>query len=933
MYLLVSACLRPTAAMVASTAQSHILPGPLIDYTCYSGYVYAGRSIERTNIHQPLFWIYSLCSYVTGDPMTIYRSACSGTLLSGLLIFVLLLLKIEADDKNVTLQLLCASFLFLVHTSTPRRPQLVTAQGHVVDAEGSSSLLGRFFMFWCLSALEIAGKSDDLDTMPALKYTSQSANQPVIAVPSAEPYIRNRIFTERFHLFATQWLIVFLRAFFTLGPSYCLKHLLECLEGSGTATTQAWIWFLGMGTSAVAETVASDYIAWFQNAEIAIPVKSQLISSTFQKLLRKKDAKGQKDSSKSPNIISIVSRDCQQLSFYAAIAYLIPSRVFKFVIAVGFLHRLLGWKSTAAAIVATLFCFFVHHSTIQRSIVARQTARLSHDRTSVMLKEALSSLRDIKFSASEKQWEARIDSLREAELRDASSHRTAATLRGIWDTTAPFVVITAALSTYIYTGRQITPSIVFPMIGYLKVLQDALSFIPTTIKDYFYSFEIASRLDGYLASTEQTVLIEANDSGCVIFEDATISWPSEHARAGEKSGPGFSLKNVTLAFPPGELSIISGKTGSGKSLLLAGILGEVDLLAGRIQASGEVVAYAAQVPWLLSATIEENILFGSPMNRKRYDMVLTACALVLDIRALPDGDQTKIGLRGVKLSGGQRTRLSFARALYSSAPTMVLDDIFSSLDTHVAKDIFGALTGELCAGRTRILVTHHVSLCLPSARYHVHIDNNSVSHAGEPDANAATATEPSETPAETAVPANAKTKAEGENTKRSSPPENKPPTGWKLYKAYFGAAGGLWFTILYVFWIITGHALDALVSNVLGRIQSRHASPDPTTVVMTENDLSYHVSLYLCTVILLIVVTTLSKLHSDAAALRAARSMYRSMVSRVLRMPLLWLDSTPLGATLKVFTADAAVVDDSPLASIATVANGALNVLTVIGIG
>ncbi|KAJ6782640.1 hypothetical protein PWT90_00193 [Aphanocladium album] len=305
----------------------------------------------------------------------------------------------------------------------------------LVDAEGSSSLLGRFSMCWCLTALEIAGKSDDLDTMPALNYNSQSASQLIIAAPSSAPYVWNHVFTERFPLFVKQWIIVFLRAVFTLGPSYCLQRLLKCIEGPGSVTTEAWMWFIGMGMSAAAETVATNYIAWFQMSEIAIPVKSQLITSIFRKLLRKKDDKSPVSESKStprpPNVINIVSRDSQALSFYAAIAYIIPSRLFKFLVAASFLYRLLGWKSTVAAVFATLFCFSVHNSTIKRSIAARTKARSSHDRTTAVLKEALSSLRDIKFSASETQWEASIDGLRETELRDLSAIRTATALRGI----------------------------------------------------------------------------------------------------------------------------------------------------------------------------------------------------------------------------------------------------------------------------------------------------------------------------------------------------------------------------------------------------------------------------------------------------------------------------------------------------------------------
>jgi ABC-type multidrug transport system fused ATPase/permease subunit len=125
--------------------------------------------------------------------------------------------------------------------------------------------------------------------------------------------------------------------------------------------------------------------------------------------------------------------------------------------------------------------------------------------------------------------------------------------------------------------------------------------------------------------------------------------------------------------------------------LLAAIIGEVDILDGRIDApsmaGGHPIAFVSQKPWLQNATVKVNILFGNVFDKERYEKVLTACALQSDLEALAKGDETQIGLRGVKLSGGQRARVSFGRALYSNAQLLVLDDIFSALDSHVSKEI------------------------------------------------------------------------------------------------------------------------------------------------------------------------------------------------------------------------------------------------------
>jgi ABC-type transport system involved in cytochrome bd biosynthesis fused ATPase/permease subunit len=196
-------------------------------------------------------------------------------------------------------------------------------------------------------------------------------------------------------------------------------------------------------------------------------------------------------------------------------------------------------------------------------------------------------------------------------------------------------------------------------------------------------------MDEFLRRPEQKQILSPSPSGSVSFQDASFTWLFDKANSEasqEKqlaSSHCFSLYDVNLDFPTSELSVISRKTGSGKILLLAAIIGEVDLLGGRINAlsiaKGHSVAFVSQTPWLQNATFKDNILFSSPFNKERYEKVLSACTLLPDLAILPNGDETRIGLRGVKLSGGQRTRLALARALYSNAQLLVLDDIVGSL--------------------------------------------------------------------------------------------------------------------------------------------------------------------------------------------------------------------------------------------------------------
>ncbi|KAM3545695.1 hypothetical protein ARSEF1564_001337, partial [Beauveria bassiana] len=219
------------------------------------------------------------------------------------------------------------------------------------------------------------------------------------------------------------------------------------------------------------------------------------------------------------------------------------------------------------------------------------------------------------------------------------------------------------------------------------------------------------------------------------FEDVKITWPNSRIALGSSSSF-FSLNNVNLHFPKGRLSIITGKTSSGKGLLLSAILGEADIEAEKsnsdfrsvatkqMKASTPSFAYVSQPPWVENRTIRENIIFGNEFDEDRYMAVLRACALERDLETLPHADMAMAGVNGGTLSGGQKWRISLARALYSQAWVLVLDDVLSAVDPHVAKWLCQhALSGPLVRGRTVIIATHHLATCVHLASYLVTVDS------------------------------------------------------------------------------------------------------------------------------------------------------------------------------------------------------------------
>lgn len=180
-----------------------------------------------------------------------------------------------------------------------------------------------------------------------------------------------------------------------------------------------------------------------------------------------------------------------------------------------------------------------------------------------------------------------------------------------------------------------------------------------------------------------------------------------------------TLKNINLKVKKGELIGIFGKIGSGKSSLIQAILNNMIPVNPNLSKDDKFyseekilvkgsIAYTSQTPWIENATLKDNILFYSEFNEEKYHEVIRLCELESDLKHLPGGDLTEIGEKGVNLSGGQRARVSLARAVYSDKDIIILDDPLSALDAQVGEKIMKNLICGCLRGKTRILITHAV---------------------------------------------------------------------------------------------------------------------------------------------------------------------------------------------------------------------------------
>lgn len=206
--------------------------------------------------------------------------------------------------------------------------------------------------------------------------------------------------------------------------------------------------------------------------------------------------------------------------------------------------------------------------------------------------------------------------------------------------------------------------------------------------------------------------------------NVNASWTNEYRN--------LSLSNLNIKMKSGKLYAIVGSVGSGKSSILQLLLGELPIYSGDVLINGDV-SYASQDAWLFSGTVRNNILFGLPYDKLRYQETVKHCALLTDFQQLPFGDKTHVGERGTALSGGQRARVSLARSVYKNASIYLLDDPLSAVDAHVGKHLFDSCIGPqgyLARQKaTRILVTHQVHF-LEEADWIIVMDGGSVLRQG-----------------------------------------------------------------------------------------------------------------------------------------------------------------------------------------------------------
>ncbi|XP_012875370.1 PREDICTED: cystic fibrosis transmembrane conductance regulator [Dipodomys ordii] len=289
-----------------------------------------------------------------------------------------------------------------------------------------------------------------------------------------------------------------------------------------------------------------------------------------------------------------------------------------------------------------------------------------------------------------------------------------------------FVVILSVLPYAFIKGIILRK--IFTTISFCIVLRMAVTRqFPGAVQTWYDSLGAINKIQDFLQKQEYKTLEYNLTTTEVVMENVTAFWEEGFGELFEKAKlnnnnrkisngdsklffSNFSLlgtpvlKNINFKIEKGQLLAVAGSTGAGKTSLLMMILGELEPSEGKIKHSGRI-SFCSQFSWIMPGTIKENIVFGVSYDEYRYRSVIKACQLEEDISKFAEKDNIVLGEGGITLSGGQRARISLARAVYKDADLYLLDSPFGHLDVLTEKQIFESCVCKLMANKTRILVT------------------------------------------------------------------------------------------------------------------------------------------------------------------------------------------------------------------------------------
>mmetsp|Transcript_2191 Transcript_2191/g.4688 ORF Transcript_2191/g.4688 Transcript_2191/m.4688 type:complete len:1358 (+) Transcript_2191:142-4215(+) len=685
----------------------------------------------------------------------------------------------------------------------------------------------------------------------------------------------------------------------------------------------------------------------FLSYQSGIVIRTAVTSATYQHSLRL-TPRG-REGLTSGYVTNLVATDTQKLFEVMQDGHMVWSAPIAIVTVIALLYHLTGPSSLVGS--AVLVGLVPLSKKVAYAVVKIRRKRVAVADERIEITTAmLQGIKVTKLNNYEDQFEERVAEARRREMKLIQKEQS------VWGFTLTILVFTpvlgmfATFSTYVLVSEDniMTASMVFTLAMLFNMLKFPINSAGTLLGKAALGVQAMQRLSHFIAreSNELSSNNETSKDGNVVLEVAngefyvgnTASEASlDTEKVSDTCGSGFTLSGVNFSVARGEVVAVVGSVASGKSTLIQGLLGDIQSSSDtRISSlSNNVsVSVACQTPFILSTTVRENILFGSSFDKERYERVLDACCLNPDLQAWPAGDLTEIGERGVTMSGGQKARVSIARAVYANPDLALFDDVLSALDAGTSQRVFENLfenvssdTNGLLHNSGVVLVTHAVHVLRHVSKV-LALERGEVTFYGKPN----------EAPNLSVFGVSyddggKEVKEEVSGAKTSAlvtvPKENDAKKGElmtieerehgmsaiKVWLLWFQYAGGIWFVTVQIvsmtldrgsyvaidWWLSTwtesaGQSITVFGIEFPNQFDGRSAQYPYLAVYAILASVN----------IIFLVFRTQWAIHGG---IRTARRVFSTVTRRVLHAPMSYFDTTPLGRILNRFTFDVEQVD------------------------
>ncbi|ROT43088.1 ATP-binding cassette transporter protein [Sodiomyces alkalinus F11] len=654
-------------------------------------------------------------------------------------------------------------------------------------------------------------------------------------------------------------------------------------------------------------------------------------------------------------IINLMSVDTYRIDQASALFHMVWSGPLAILITLAVLIVNLGYSALAGFALLAVGVPLLARAI--RSLFRRRKAinKITDQRVS-LTQEVLSSVRFVKYFGWESAFLDRLKAIRKREIHSIQSLLAIRNAINAVSMSMPIFASMLAFITYSLTDHTMRPAEIFSSLALFNGLRMPLNLLPLVLGQVVDAWSSIKRIQEFLLAEEREEDVTRKPSGenALELHGASFTWErtpttkeSEKGK-GKGSKPGndgtqaakgaarppsssggdassrstvwaderepFKLQQLELAVARNELVAVIGTVGCGKSSLLAALAGDMRKTSGEVVLGGSR-AFCPQYAWIRNATVRDNILFGKEMDRDWYNQVIDACALRPDFEMLPNGDATEIGEKGITISGGQKQRLNIARAIYYNADIVLMDDPLSAVDAHVGRHIFDRAILGLLKDKCRILATHQLWVLNRCDRIvwmeggqivavdtfdNLMSNSESFQHLMETTAVEEKRDEgPVAETNESGVVEEKKRKGGGALMQQEERAVSSVP--WSVYSAYIRASGTVLSAPLVILFLVIALGANMMTGLWLSYWTSDHFG------MATGGYIGVYAALGFAQAFLMFCFSVMLSIFGT----NASRVMLRRAVTRVLRAPMSFFDTTPLGRITNRFSRDVDIMDNN----------------------